>query len=121
MSEATTQLTSTKQLYKKPSTPDTSDAGSYGLSIMETYSWRRLLCHWMAPGGLVTLIERLNYNQWSTIMDCAFVGLLIIRTKSIPKVTTQWLLESYDPWETSLKLPNSKLLVNDEDVHATLG
>jgi len=75
----------------------------------------------MATNGLVTLIKRLNYNQWSAIMDCAFARLLAIRTKSTPKAMVQWLLESYDPWETSLNLPNGKLLVYDENVHATLG
>jgi len=75
----------------------------------------------MAPGGLVTLIERSNYDQWSAIIDCAFAGLLAIRTRSIPKSTARWLLESYDPWETSLNLPNGKLSVYDEHVHTFLG
>ena len=57
-----------------------------------------------APGGLATLIGRLNYDQWSAIMDCTFTGILAIRTKSILKTMARWLLESYD-----------------EDVHATLG
>ena len=32
-----------------------------------------------------------------------------------------WLFEHYDPWDTSLNVPNDKLLIYDEDVHATLG
>jgi len=31
------------------------------------------------------------------------------------------LLKRYGPWETSLNLTNGKLLIYDEDVHATLG
>jgi len=121
MTEATTQPASTKQPYERPSSTDSSDEGSHGLSIIEINSWRGLLHHRMATGGLVTLIKILNYDQWSSIMDCAFSGLLAIRTKSIPKATARWLLESYVPWETSLNLPNGKIPVYDEDVHATLG
>ena len=61
MTEATTQPASTKQPYKRPCT-DTSDEGSHELSINKTNSWRGLLCHRMGLGGLVTLIERLNYD-----------------------------------------------------------
>jgi len=50
----------------------------------------------MASGGLVNLIERLNYNQWSTMVDCGFGGFLAIRTKLIPKALAPWLLEKYD-------------------------
>ena len=75
----------------------------------------------MAPGGLVNLIERLDYNQWATIMESGFRAVLSIRTRLIPKGMTHWLLEHYNPWDTSLNVRNDKLLIYDEDVHATLG
>jgi len=46
---------------------------------------------------------------------------LSIRTKLIPKSLARWLLERYDPWDNSLSLANGKLLIDEEDVHATLG
>ena len=54
-------------------------------------------------------------------MDFAFAGFLAIKTNSLQKAMARWLLESYDPWKTSLDLSNGKLLVYDEDVHASLG
>ncbi|KAJ8451444.1 hypothetical protein Cgig2_017835 [Carnegiea gigantea] len=70
------------------------------LMIIRTKSWSGLLRHRMAPG---------------------FGGILSIRTKLIPKSLGRWLLEKYDPWDNSLSLPNGKLLIDEEDVHATLG
>jgi len=46
-------------------------------------------------------------------------GLLAIQTKLISKALALWLLEKYDPWDTSLNLPNGKLLILNENVHAT--
>ncbi|KAJ8421971.1 hypothetical protein Cgig2_027294 [Carnegiea gigantea] len=54
-------------------------------------------------------------------MPTGFGGMLAVRTRLIPKRLARWLLESYDSWETSLKLPNGKVLIYEEDVHATLG
>ncbi|KAJ8435944.1 hypothetical protein Cgig2_023320 [Carnegiea gigantea] len=54
-------------------------------------------------------------------MPTGFGGMLAVRARLIPKRLARWLLESYDPWETSLKLPNGKVLIYEEDVHATLG
>ncbi|KAJ8434518.1 hypothetical protein Cgig2_030141 [Carnegiea gigantea] len=73
------------------------------LSVIKTQSWSGLLRHRMALGGFLTLVERLDYDQWSAIMH------------------TGWLLEQYDLWDNSLNLPNGKLLIDEEDVYATLG
>jgi len=62
----------------------------------------------------------LDYNQWAAIMESGFGDLLSIRTRFIPKAMACWLLEHYDPWDTSLNLPNGKVLIYDEGVHATL-
>ncbi|KAJ8433028.1 hypothetical protein Cgig2_015455 [Carnegiea gigantea] len=75
----------------------------------------------MASGGFLNLVERLDHEQWSAIMETGFGGMLAVRTRLIPKQLARWLLNSYDPWETSLKLPNEKVLIYEEDVHATLG
>ena len=91
------------------------------LSIISTKSWKGLLRHRMAPGGFLTLVERLDYDQWSAIMHTGFGGMLSVRTKLIPKKLARWLLEQYDPWDNSLNLPNGKLLIDEEDVYATLG
>ncbi|KAJ8420308.1 hypothetical protein Cgig2_028058 [Carnegiea gigantea] len=81
----------------------------------------RLLQHRIAPGGFLNLVERLDHEQWSAIREIGFGGMLAVRTRLIPKRLARWLLENYDPWETSLKLPNGKVLIYEEDVHATLG
>ena len=75
----------------------------------------------MAPGGFLTLVERLDYDQWSAIMHTGFGGILSMRTKLIPKKLARSLLEKYDPWHNSLNLVNGKLLIHEEDVYATLG
>ncbi|KAJ8434264.1 hypothetical protein Cgig2_010474 [Carnegiea gigantea] len=54
-------------------------------------------------------------------METGFGGILAVRTKLIPKRLARWLLEKYDPWDCSLNLPNGKLLIDKEDVYATLG
>ena len=92
-----------------------------GLSVIKTRSWSGLLRHRMAPGGFLTLVERLDYDQWSSIMHTGFGGMLSVRTKLIPKKLARWLLEQYDPWDNSLNLPNGKLVIDEEDVYATLG
>jgi len=53
-------------------------------------------------------------------VDSRFGGLLAIRTKLIPKPLAWWLLEKYDQWDMSLNLPRGKLLIYDQDMHATL-
>ncbi|KAJ8424455.1 hypothetical protein Cgig2_016222 [Carnegiea gigantea] len=68
----------------------------------------RTLRHRMAPGEFLNLVERLDYEQWSAVMDTGFGGILAARTR-------------LDPWDTSLNTPNSKLQIYEEDVHATLG
>ncbi|KAJ8430632.1 LOW QUALITY PROTEIN: hypothetical protein Cgig2_008312 [Carnegiea gigantea] len=79
------------------------------LSTIRSGSWTRLLRHRMAPGGFLILVERLDYEQWSAIMGTGFEGILAMRTKLIPKRLA-----------SSLNLPNGKLLINEEDVYATL-
>ncbi|KAJ8432083.1 hypothetical protein Cgig2_024693 [Carnegiea gigantea] len=91
------------------------------LMIIRTKSWGGLLKHRMAPGGFLRLVERLQYEQWLAIVNAGFGGILSIRTKLIPKSLARWLLEKYDPWDNSLSLANGKLLIDEEDVHATLG
>ncbi|KAJ8447044.1 hypothetical protein Cgig2_033613 [Carnegiea gigantea] len=54
----------------------------------------------MAPGGFLRLVERLEYEQWSVIVDVGFGGILS---------------------DNSLNLANGKLLIDEEDVYATLG
>jgi len=39
----------------------------------------------------------------------------------IPRSIARWQLERYDPWDNSLNLANGKLLIDEEDVYATLG
>ena len=39
----------------------------------------------------------------------------------IPKSIARWLLKRYDPWDNSLNLANGKLLIDEEDVYATIG
>ncbi|KAJ8451409.1 hypothetical protein Cgig2_017800 [Carnegiea gigantea] len=63
----------------------------------------------------------LEYEQWSAIINAGFGGILSVRTKLIPKSLARWLLEKYDPWDNSLNLANGKLLIDEEDVYATLG
>ncbi|KAJ8439438.1 hypothetical protein Cgig2_021552 [Carnegiea gigantea] len=75
----------------------------------------------MALGGFLTLVERLDYDQWSAIMHTGFGGILLVITKLIPKKLARWLLEKYDPWDNSPNLTNGKLLIDEEDVYATLG
>ncbi|KAJ8426140.1 hypothetical protein Cgig2_022437 [Carnegiea gigantea] len=75
----------------------------------------------MALGGFLRLVERLEYKQWSAIVEIGFGGLLVVRTKFIPKKLVRWLLEKYDPRDNSLNLANGKLLIDEEDVYATLG
>ena len=91
------------------------------LSMITTKSWKGLLRHRMASGGFLNVVERLDHDQWRAIMPIGFGGMLAVRTRLIPKRLARWLLESYDPWETSLKLPNGKVLIYEEDVLAMLG
>jgi len=67
------------------------------------------------------LVERLEYEQWSAIVEAGFGGILSVRTKLIPKKLARWMLEIYDPWNNSLNLANGKLLIDEEDVYSTLG
>ncbi|KAJ8434111.1 hypothetical protein Cgig2_024229 [Carnegiea gigantea] len=55
------------------------------LSIIRTKSWTRLLRHRMASGGFLNLMEMLDYEQWSAIMETRFGGILAVRTRLIPK------------------------------------
>ncbi|KAJ8445884.1 hypothetical protein Cgig2_000196 [Carnegiea gigantea] len=64
---------------------------------------------------------RLDYEQWSAIVQTGFGGILSVRTKLIPKKLARWLLEKYDSWDNSLNLANDKLLIDEEDVYTTLG
>ena len=100
--------TSLTQPESNSTTPNTSQQESYGMSLIQTNQWKGLLCYQMAPGGIV-------------IMESGFRGLLSTVTRLISKVKAHWLHEHYDPWETLLHLPNDKLFIYDEDVHATLG
>ena len=54
-------------------------------------------------------------------MHLGFEGILSTMIALIPKSLGQWLLERYDLWDTSQNLPNGKLLIDKEDVYATLG
>ncbi|KAJ8428962.1 hypothetical protein Cgig2_003293 [Carnegiea gigantea] len=76
--------------------------------VITTRSWIGLLRHRMAPGDFLTLVERLDYEQWLAIVQTGFGGILS-------------LLEKYDPWDNLLNLANGKLLIDEEDVYATLG
>jgi len=72
--------------------------------------------------GLMHLVERLDYEQWSSIMESGFGGFLPVRTSCILKQLARWLLDHFDPWDNSLKLANHKVLeIIEEDVHANLG
>ena len=73
----------------------------------------------MAPGGFLSLVERLQYEQWLAIVDAGFGGILSARKKLIPKSLASWLLEKYDPWDNSLNLANGKLLIDEECVRNT--
>ena len=75
----------------------------------------------MALGGFLNLVERIDYKQWSVIMEIGFGGILAVRTRLIPKRLVRWLLGKYDPWDTSLNPPNGKVLIDEEDVYVTLG
>ncbi|KAJ8423245.1 hypothetical protein Cgig2_022416 [Carnegiea gigantea] len=75
-------------------------------------------CHRIAPGGFLNLVGRLNYKQWSAIIEKGFGGILAVRTRLVPKRLARGLLEKYDLWDTSLKLPNGKVLIYEEDVHS---
>ncbi|KAJ8424951.1 hypothetical protein Cgig2_018758 [Carnegiea gigantea] len=94
---------------------------STDLTLITTRSWSGLLRHRIALGGFLRLVERLEYEQWSAIVEAGFGGILSVRTKLIPKKLSRWLLEKYDPWDNSLNLANGKLLIDEEDVYATLG
>ena len=75
----------------------------------------------MALGGFLNWVERLDYEQWPAIMEIGFGGILAVRTRLIPKLLAQWLLENCDLCDTSLNLPHGKVLIYKEDIHATLG
>ncbi|KAJ8450758.1 hypothetical protein Cgig2_021230 [Carnegiea gigantea] len=94
---------------------------STDLSLITTRSWSGLLRHRMALGGFLTFVERLEYEQLSAIVEARFGEILSIRTKLIPKKLARWLLKKYDPWDNSLNLANGKLLIDEDDVYATLG
>ncbi|KAJ8435722.1 LOW QUALITY PROTEIN: hypothetical protein Cgig2_002679 [Carnegiea gigantea] len=64
--------------------------------------------------------KRLDYEKWSVVMETGFGGILIVRTRLILKRLARWLLEKYDPWDTSLNLPNGKVLLDEEDVYVTI-
>ncbi|KAJ8421960.1 hypothetical protein Cgig2_032906 [Carnegiea gigantea] len=49
-----------------------------------------------------------------------FGGILAVKTTLIPKRLARWLPENYDLRDTLLKLANGKVLIYEEDVHATL-
>ncbi|KAJ8443818.1 LOW QUALITY PROTEIN: hypothetical protein Cgig2_017299 [Carnegiea gigantea] len=89
-----------------------------GLSVIKTRSWTGLLRHRMAPGGFLTLVERLDYEQWSAIIH---TGNAVGENEINSKKMARWLLEKHNPWDNSLNLTNGKLLVDEEDVYATLG
>ncbi|KAJ8453110.1 hypothetical protein Cgig2_014873 [Carnegiea gigantea] len=89
--------------------------GNTDLSVIRTKSWTGLLRHRVAPGDFLTLVERLDYEQWSAIMQTGFGGILSVKMKLIPKRLARWLLEKYDPWDNSLNLANGKLLIDEED------
>ncbi|KAJ8429930.1 LOW QUALITY PROTEIN: hypothetical protein Cgig2_017980 [Carnegiea gigantea] len=90
------------------------------LSIIRAKSWTVLLQHRMCPGGFINLVERLDYEKWSAVMEIGFGAILAVRTRLILKRLARWLLEKYDPWDTSLNLPNGKVLIDKEDVYVTL-
>jgi len=48
----------------------------------------------MACNKLLFLIERLDYVQWTIVMETRFGGFLSIRTSIIPKDLATWLLEN---------------------------
>jgi len=90
------------------------------LSVITTRSGIGLLRYRMALSGFLTLVERLDYKQWSAIVQTGLRRILWVRTKLIPKKLARWLLEKNDPWENSLNLANGELLIDEEDVYATL-
>ncbi|KAJ8438360.1 hypothetical protein Cgig2_015287 [Carnegiea gigantea] len=93
-----------------------------GLSIIKTKSWSGILRHRMAVKVLMHLVDRLDYEQWSAIMETGFGGFLAVRTSRIPKQLAHWLLDHFDPWDNSLKLANHKVLeITEEHVHASFG
>ena len=91
------------------------------LLVIKTQSWTGLFKHKMALGGFLTLVERLDYDQWSAIMHTGFGGILLVITKLILKKLARWLLEKCDHWDNSPNLTNGKLLIDEQDVYATLG
>ena len=66
------------------------------LSVITTGSWSGVLRYRIAAGGFLTLVKRLDYEQWSAIVETGFGGMLSMRTKLIPKKIARWLLEKYD-------------------------
>ncbi|KAJ8445621.1 LOW QUALITY PROTEIN: hypothetical protein Cgig2_018562 [Carnegiea gigantea] len=73
--------------------------------MIKVFNMVKILFLRMALSGFLNLVERLDYEQWSAIMETGFGGIL---TK-------------YDPWDTSWSLSNGKALIYEEDVHVTLG
>ena len=56
-----------------------------------------------------------------SIREKGFGWILAVRTRLVPKRLARGLLEKYDPWDTSLKPLNGKVLIYGEDVHVILG
>jgi len=79
------------------------------LTLITTRSWSCLLRQRMAPDGFLRLVERLEYEQWSAIVDAGFGEIFSVRTQLIPKSLARGLLEKYDPWDNSLNLADGKL------------
>ncbi|KAJ8423136.1 hypothetical protein Cgig2_011757 [Carnegiea gigantea] len=75
----------------------------------------------MACNKLLFLIKRLDYEQWIAAMETSFGGFLSVRTSTISKDLTTWLLQKFDPASNTLKLSDNRVLeITEEDVHATL-
>ena len=74
----------------------------------------------MACNELFFLIERLDYEQWTTAMEMDFGGFLSVRTSTIAKDLATWLLQKFDLVSTTLKLSNNRVLeMTKEGVHTT--
>jgi len=61
--EVSNKAPSTTQVQLTSSTPETSQSNDQALSLIYTNSWTGLLHHRVAPNGLVSLIERLDYTN----------------------------------------------------------
>ena len=83
--------------------------------------WDGNLNHRTVCNKLLILIERLDYEQRTAVMETCFGGFLSVRTSTIPKDLATWLLPNFNPASNILMLSDNRVLeITKEDVHATL-